>query len=293
MIVITSHKKNKKGMTQMLCRRATPLIPTFITSSPISTAITQKSPFFTNKSINQKRRPKTIITTRPMSCAQSTERSVIYGGGQGITVNSTVTTTAAIIFLHGLGDSGAGWATGFPLPNLPYVRTILPDAETQSVSLNGGMPMPSWFDLHGLDESSPDDSAGIERAVQRVVRIIDEIKIPSERIILAGFSQGGALALTAGLRCKQKIGGIVALSCWLPMRVEYPDKLGDHARDTPIFVAHGEDDVVVPLRFGKASVKLMNEIGLNVTFKSYSGMPHSACAEELEDVARFVKSLVP
>lgn len=213
-----------------------------------------------------------------------------------MTVEGTSEATAAVVFLHGLGDTGAGWAPAFPLRGAPYVRAILPTADVQPVSLNGGFPMPSWFDLYGLDDSARDDAEGISRAVNRVGRIVDELTnsgIRPDRVILAGFSQGGAVALTAGLRSSNRLAGIIALSTWLPLRKEYPSALGSNAREVPVFCAHGQSDAVVPFRFGELSANMLKESGVPTSFHSYAGLQHSASEEELKDVAEFVRKALP
>lgn len=236
-----------------------------------------------------------------LKCKRSHHRATmasnsVYGGGSGVTVEGTGEATAAVVFLHGLGDTGAGWAPAFPLRGAPHVRAILPTADVQPVSLNGGFPMPAWFDLYGLDETSRDDTEGISRAVARVGRVVDQLTnsgIRSDRIVLAGFSQGGAVALTAGLQSPNRLAGIVALSTWLPMRKEYPSVLGPNALDVPVFCAHGQSDPVVPLHFGEISANMLKEMGVPASFHSYAGLQHSASEEELKDVAEFVKKVLP
>lgn len=220
----------------------------------------------------------------------------MYGGGTGVTVPSQGTATAAIIFMHGLGDTANGWAPAFPLPGLAHVRTVLPTAEIQAVSLNGGMPMPSWFDLHGLDENAVIDADGISAGVARVERIIDAVVaggIPAERVVVAGFSQGGALALTTALRSTRRLAGVVALSTWLPLYSQYPALLGEAAKDIPFFSGHGKDDKVVPLKFGKMSVDHLKQLGVDISMSEYAGLTHSASQSELEDVKDFVARVLP
>lgn len=217
-----------------------------------------------------------------------------YGGGGGVTVDAINgdKASALVIFMHGLGDSGHGWSSAFPFPNVPHVKYILPHAPNTPVSLNGGMRMPSWFDLYGLDDTAADDKAGIDASVQRIERIIEASNIPSERIVLAGFSQGGALALTTGLRSKKKFAGIVALSTWLPMRQSYPEKLGPHARNTRVFFGHGSEDTLVQTSFGEASKEFLKALGLKTEWKTFP-MGHTACPEELAKMAEFVGQLLP
>ena len=138
--------------------------------------------------------------------------------------------------------------------------------------------MPSWFDLYGLDKNAREDETGIEQAMQRVERIVDASNVAPERIVLAGFSQGGAIALTTVLRSEKKFAGCIALSTWLPLRQSYPDKFGPHACETPIFYGHGRDDPLVRFTFGKAANDLLKGWGVKTTFEAYEGMGHSACA---------------
>lgn len=171
----------------------------------------------------------------------------MYGGGSGVSIPARLQPTATMIFLHGLGDTGNGWAPAFPLPDVHHVQTILPSADEQPVSMNMGYRMPSWFDIRGLDEDAPDDEMGILNSVQRVDRIVDEQVrngIPDHRIIVAGFSQGGAVALTYGLHTERKLAGIVGLSTWLPLISKYPTQLSAASKDLEIFMGHGTADQV-------------------------------------------------
>uniref|UniRef100_A0A8C7TSJ5 palmitoyl-protein hydrolase n=1 Tax=Oncorhynchus mykiss TaxID=8022 RepID=A0A8C7TSJ5_ONCMY len=144
---------------------------------------------------------------------------------EAVTVSGTEKETAAVIFLHGLGDSGHGWADAMTAIRLPHVKYICPHAPRIPVTLNMKMTMPSWFDLMGLSPDSPEDEAGIKRAAENIKAIIDhEAKngIPANRVLLGGFSQGGALSLYTALTCQQQLAGVVALSCWLPLHKSFP-----------------------------------------------------------------------
>ena len=171
------------------------------------------------------------------------------------------------------------------------VRWIFPTAKTVPVTLNGGMRMTAWFDLNALDESSIVDDRGMieesARYVDALVREQMEKGIPSEKIIVAGFSQGGAIALTASLRSEVKLGGCMALSTYLPLRGDYPEKFGPHARGLKILQGHGTHDMVLQYTYGQKSYELLKEKGIDVEFKTYAGMAHSACAEEFDDIADF------
>uniref|UniRef100_A0A8D2KQK4 Transcription elongation factor A protein 1 n=1 Tax=Varanus komodoensis TaxID=61221 RepID=A0A8D2KQK4_VARKO len=193
--------------------------------------------------------------------------------------------TAAVIFLHGLGDTGHGWAEAFAGIRSPHIKYICPHAPVMPVSLNMNMTMPSWFDIIGLAPDSQEDETGIKQASETVKSLIEqEVRngIPSNRIILGGFSQGGALSLYSALTTQQKLGGVVALSCWLPLRTSFPQgAINCVNKDISILQCHGDCDPLVPLMFGSVTsetLKTMLNPG-NITFKTYSGMMHSSCIE--------------
>lgn len=220
-----------------------------------------------------------------------------YGGGSGVTVPARESPpTAVMIFFHGLGDSGVNWASAFPLPPAPYVETVLPNADEQPVSINNGFRSPSWFDLRGLDEDADEDEEGILRAVGRVDRIVENqvrLGVPEHRIVVGGFSQGGALALTYGLRTERKIAGIAALSTWLPLRSKYPAACSHASKDLDIFMGHGTADQVVTYRYAQKSADALQEMGRRVSFHSYPGLTHSASAAELDDWGAFLSRVLP
>lgn len=204
--------------------------------------------------------------------------------------------TATVIFLHGLGDSGRGWAPFLPEMLPPYVKGICPNAPEMPVSLNHGMVMPAWYDLHGLSASAREDTEGIKKAAAYVHSLIDaEIKagIPSNRILLGGFSMGGALALYSGLTSANKIAGVACLSGFLVLRHEFPAGVAAANKDTPITLFHGRTDYVVPYDFGDASAAAVKAYGLPTEFKSYARMGHEANDAELADVAAFIKKCLP
>nr|XP_057915821.1 acyl-protein thioesterase 1 isoform X2 [Doryrhamphus excisus]XP_057915822.1 acyl-protein thioesterase 1 isoform X2 [Doryrhamphus excisus] len=167
------------------------------------------------------------------------------------------------------------------------------------VSLNMRMSMPSWFDIYGLSPEAEEDEAGIKSASAHIKALIDqEVKngIPSHRIILGGFSQGGALSLYTALTTQQKLAGVVALSCWLPLRNSFPQaSAGSANKDMPLLQCHGDADPLVPFSFGSRTAEKMKSLinPANVTFKSYHGLPHSACPEEMVDVKRFIEKQLP
>ncbi|KAK3889451.1 hypothetical protein Pcinc_006559 [Petrolisthes cinctipes] len=142
-----------------------------------------------------------------------------------VVVNATAKHTATIIFLHGLGDTGHGWASAMAAIGSPHIKFICPTAQVMPVSLNAGFRMPSWFDLKSLDVDGPEDTDGIRKARDLIHRLIDdEVKngITHDRILLGGFSQGGALALYSTFTHTHTLAGVIGMSCWLPLRQEFP-----------------------------------------------------------------------
>ncbi|XP_071381832.1 acyl-protein thioesterase 1 isoform X3 [Centroberyx affinis] len=191
--------------------------------------------------------------------------------------------TAAVIFLHGLGDTGHGWAEAFAGIRIPHVKYICPHA----------------FDIYGLSPDANEDESGIKRASENLKALIDqEVKngIPSHRIMLGGFSQGGALSLYTALTTQQKLAGVVALSCWLPLRNSFPQASANSVnKDMHVLQCHGDADPLVPFIFGSQTAERVKSLinPANITFKTYRGLPHSACPEEMVDIKRFIEKQLP
>ncbi|CAG9771131.1 unnamed protein product [Ceutorhynchus assimilis] len=212
-----------------------------------------------------------------------------------VILSATAKHTATLIFLHGLGDTGQGWAQAMHAIRAPFMKVICPTAKTIPVTLNAGFRMPSWFDLKTLDESGPEDEEGIKTAASEIQLLIEEevrAGIPANRIVLGGFSQGGALALFTALTYPQKLGGIVALSCWLPLRKSFP-AAKKCPNDIPILQCHGDCDPVVPYKWGQMTASALKTILTHTEFKSYSGLTHSSSEAEMQDVKVFVNKNLP
>ncbi|KAF4985626.1 hypothetical protein FDECE_16430 [Fusarium decemcellulare] len=215
--------------------------------------------------------------------------------------------TATVIFVHGLGDTGHGWASAVEnwrrRQRLDEVKFILPHAPQIPISVNMGMRMPGWFDIKQLGGNVDtlirnEDVEGIKLSQQYFHDLIQEevaAGIPADRIVLGGFSQGGAMSLLSGLTCTSKLGGIIGLSSWLLLSKSFSEmvKPTDPNRQTPIIMFHGAEDPIVPVQRGKLSADLLKELGYDVTWKTYPGMGHSACLEELDEVEAFLLKQLP
>ncbi|KAI9561955.1 hypothetical protein GHT06_012918 [Daphnia sinensis] len=207
-----------------------------------------------------------------------------------VIIEASAKHTATVIFFHGLGDTGHGWASSLAEIKPAFVKLVCPTAPTIPVTLNSGFRMPAWFDLKGLDLSAGEDTEGIQRAAASVHGLIeDEIKggIPSNRIIIGGFSQGGALSLYSSLVTQHTLGGVVALSCWLPLRDSFPAKIVGNT-ETPILMCHGDSDPIVPHRWGEQSAALFKKFNKSVEFRTYRNLAHSSSDEEMRDVKAFI-----
>lgn len=196
----------------------------------------------------------------------------------------------SVLWLHGLGADGHDFAPLVPelvRPDWPALRFVFPHAPVQPVTINGGMRMRSWYDIVSFDLAGRADAAGVDASVARVEALIArevERGIPASRIILAGFSQGGAVTLAVGLRRESPLGGLVALSTYLPLGVDALSRLGDTpaaARRQPVFLAHGRHDPVVPFTAGQDAARRLRELDMEVEWQEYP-MAHQVCLEEIE-----------
>lgn len=200
---------------------------------------------------------------------------------------------ATVIWLHGLGADGHDFEPIVPqlaLPEAGDVRYVFPHAPVRPVTINGGMPMRAWYDIVSIDSRPPSDETGIEDSAAAVLRLIErevERGIPPARMVLAGFSQGGAIALHLGLRYPETLAGVMGLSTYLLM----PDRLaGERSaanENTSLFLAHGTLDPVVPFFAGERSREFLAEHGYPIEWHSYP-MPHAVCPEEIDDIRHWL-----
>lgn len=199
----------------------------------------------------------------------------------------------SVIWLHGLGADGHDFEPivgELGLPPDHAVRFVFPHAPHRPVTLNGGLRMRAWYDLKSLDIRDGEDEAGILESGAIAARLIAreaERGLGSERVILAGFSQGGAIALFAGLRHPQTLAGIMALSTYLPLGGRLADELAPANRDTPILQAHGRNDPVIPIEAARRSYQRIAALRPAPEWHEYP-MPHAVCAEEIADIGRWL-----
>jgi phospholipase/carboxylesterase len=214
-----------------------------------------------------------------------------------VEIESAPHPTAAVIWLHGLGADGHDFAGLVPELNLagcPPIRFIFPHAPSMPVSVNGGYVMPAWYDLLGLDLVSKQDVQGIQKSEAAIQALIaNEVArgIPTERIVLAGFSQGCAMALHTALRLPQKIAGMMALSGYLPLADRFAAERNATNATTPIFMAHGTQDPVVVLARGEDSRDALVALGHPVQWHTYP-MPHSVHPKEIADISDFLRQVL-
>jgi phospholipase/carboxylesterase len=205
--------------------------------------------------------------------------------------------TAAVIWLHGLGADGHDFEPAVPQlmrPGGRALRFVFPHAPVRPVTLNGGMPMRAWYDIVALNRLGPEDETGMrssDAAVRALIARENARGIPSARIVLAGFSQGGALALYTGTRFAEQLAGIVGLSCYLPIADKLETEAHAANRATPIFMAHGTFDAVVDPRLGAAAHAQLEAAGYKVEWHDYP-MAHSVCIEELAAIAAFLQRVL-
>ena len=210
-----------------------------------------------------------------------------------IELNTGAEPGGTVIWLHGLGADGWDFVPvvrELPLPEAMELRFIFPHAPERPVTINNGFVMRAWYDIKMNDIARLPDEEGIRQSQAQVGEIVAREAargVPSDRIVLAGFSQGGAIALQAGLRMKQKLAGIIALSTYLPLEESLDAEAGAINKPTPIFMGHGIEDPIVPLRLAELSKSQLERRGYDVTWHTWP-MPHAVCAEELEQVAAFL-----
>lgn len=202
-----------------------------------------------------------------------------------------------VIWLHGLGADGHDFEPIVPELNLPDghgIRFIFPHAPQRPVTINAGNVMPAWYDLTSMNFSSHEDEQGIKTSASQISEIIQQQQqrdIATSRIVLAGFSQGGAVALYTALRYSDPLAGIIALSTYLPLANNFENEMHAANRDIPIMMCHGTHDPVVPYHLGDDSRFFMERAGLNIDWYSYP-MQHSVCTDEINDISLWLQKIL-
>lgn len=199
---------------------------------------------------------------------------------------------AAVIWLHGLGADGHDFEPIVPelrLPESLRIRFVFPNAPLRAVTINGGMRMPAWYDILQLGGGA-EDEAGIRASQAQVEQLMAREQargVPLPRIVLAGFSQGGAIVLHTGLRQPAPIAGIVALSTYLPLAGKLAAERSAASAGVPVFMAHGRHDPMIQMGRALASREALEKLGYKVEWREYA-MPHSVCVQEIADMAAFL-----
>ncbi|GIZ51555.1 alpha/beta hydrolase [Noviherbaspirillum aridicola] len=205
--------------------------------------------------------------------------------------------TAAVIWLHGLGADGGDFVPIVPeldLTGCGPIRFVFPHAPTMPVTINNGYVMRAWYDIIGIDLGRREDEAGLRKSQALVEALIAKEKargIPASRIVLAGFSQGCAMTLQTGLRHAEKLAGLLCLSGYLPIHASVEAERHSANHETPIFLAHGRSDPVVPVRLAEMSRDHLLSLGYQVEWHEYA-MPHSVCPEEVADISRWLQRVL-
>ncbi|MEJ2602437.1 MAG: dienelactone hydrolase family protein [Gammaproteobacteria bacterium] len=200
----------------------------------------------------------------------------------------------AVIWLHGLGADGHDFEPIVPELRLPArlaLRFVFPHAPMRPVTVNGGMRMRAWYDIIALDRRARQDEAGIRESAAATVTLIEqelERGIAADRIVLAGFSQGGAIAIHTALRYPDRLAGLLALSTWMPLARTLAGEASEANRKLPVFMAHGRQDPMVPLALAEQSREELAAAGYLVQWETYD-MGHAVCAQEIADISLWLQ----
>lgn len=211
-----------------------------------------------------------------------------------VEIQPPATATASVIWLHGLGADGNDFVPIIPelgLGEHHAIRFVFPNAPQKPVTVNGGMRMPAWYDIKGADIADKQDREGIAASAVEIEALISreiEASIPAHRIVLAGFSQGGAVALHTGLRHGAPLACIMALSTYLPLHDALASEANDANRGVAIFMAHGSEDPIVPITLGRDSRDRLAEAGYAVDWHEYP-MAHQVCLPEVATIGRWLR----
>ncbi len=206
--------------------------------------------------------------------------------------------TGTVIWMHGLGADGHDFEPIVPelvRPGERALRFVFPHAPVRPITLNRGYPMRAWYDIISIERNGTQDESGIRASaatVEKLIRRENERGIPSNRIVLAGFSQGGAMTLYSGTRYSQQLAGMLALSCYMLLETTFSAERTAANHATPIFMGHGIQDPMVSLRLGEETRQMLEREGYSVEWHAYP-MPHSVCPQEVADIAAWLRRVLP
>ena len=217
-----------------------------------------------------------------------------------VEVASGANPQGSVIWLHGLGADGHDFEAIVPelgVADQLSLRFVFPHAPMRPVTINGGMTMRAWYDILKLERGGPQDEAGIRESGRLLELLIErehERDIPHDKIVLAGFSQGGAIALHTALRYPHRLAGLMALSTWLPLQDSFDTEVVGNTRaqsqELPVFMAHGSSDPMLPMALGQQSCETLEKAGYAVEWHDYP-MAHAVCAEEIADIRNWLLSV--
>lgn len=215
-----------------------------------------------------------------------------------IDVNPKGKVKALVVWMHGLGDSGHGFAPLVPelkLADELGIRFVFPHAPVKPITINNNMPMRAWYDITSFDFNQRADEAGVRESAQALQQLIDHEldvnQLSADKLVIAGFSQGAVMAYHLGCRQAQPAAGILALSGYLAMAEKLPQELSEAAKQTPVLAMHGLQDEVVPCQLGKASAQAVTQAGFNLTWQDYP-MQHNVCAEQVADISAWLTKIL-
>jgi phospholipase/carboxylesterase len=211
---------------------------------------------------------------------------------QAIEIETRPKPSHSVIWLHGLGADGNDFVPIVQELSLPPlgIRFVFPHAPMRPVTINGGFVMRAWYDIAYQDLVMKEDEPGLRQSQEMIEALIakEETRgVPMSRVVIAGFSQGGVIALQTGLRQPERLAGVMSLSAYLPLKQKVEKERNTANKEVPIFLGHGVADTMVPLSLGIASRDQLLKLGYDVDWHQYP-MPHSVCAEELEDVGAWL-----
>jgi len=216
---------------------------------------------------------------------------------ESIIIETQANPDAAVIWLHGLGADGSDFVPiidQMQLPSDMAIRFIFPHAPVRPVTINQGYQMSAWYDISGLSITDEEDESGIKESsaiLKQLCLSQEEAGIPASRIVVAGFSQGGAIALHCGCRYEKPLAGIMALSTYMPLPDTLADEISEEAIEIPVFMAHGRQDDVVNYEAGQSSKTLLEANNMDVVWYEYD-MGHSVCLEEIQHIRQWLGEIL-